>query len=97
MLKQVEEAGSASGKEVDKSAFFSYCPAQKVKTPVILGCLGSIECTLNRAQKVGDHSVFFGNVVHSSSAMAKDVWEESPLLHVGSSYYAEFKPLNKII
>jgi len=96
MLKQVEEAGSVSGREVDKSALFNYMPSQKVRTPAIQGSLGTIECTLNRAVKVGDHSVILGNVVHFSSERMGDVWEVSPLLHMGSNYYAEFTLLNKI-
>jgi flavin reductase (DIM6/NTAB) family NADH-FMN oxidoreductase RutF len=94
MLEQVEEAGSLSGRESDKSAIFKYIPAKKVKAPVIQGCLGTIECTLNRAVEVGDHSVFFGNVVHSSSQNLGEVWAVSPLLHLGSCFYAEFAPLN---
>jgi flavin reductase (DIM6/NTAB) family NADH-FMN oxidoreductase RutF len=97
MLRQVEEAGSVTGKEVDKSALFSYSPAKMVKTPVVQGCLGSIECTLNRAVEMGDHSVIFGNVVHSTSEGMRDVWEVSPLLHMGSNYYAEFIRLNEVI
>jgi flavin reductase (DIM6/NTAB) family NADH-FMN oxidoreductase RutF len=96
MLKQVEEAGSLSGKNCDKSVLFSYIPAQKVKAPVIQGSLGTIECTLNRALKVGDHSVIFGNVVHSNSDGMGEIWEVSPLLHMGSNYYAEFTLLNDI-
>jgi flavin reductase (DIM6/NTAB) family NADH-FMN oxidoreductase RutF len=96
MLKQVEEAGAVSGREVDKSAIFNYMPAQKVRAPVIKGSLGTIECTLNSAVKVGDHSVIFGNVINSTSEAMGDVWEVSPLLHVGSNYYAEFTLLNKI-
>jgi flavin reductase (DIM6/NTAB) family NADH-FMN oxidoreductase RutF len=94
MLEQVEEAGSLSGRESDKSAIFKYIPAKKVKAPVIQDCLGTIECTLNRAVEVGDHSVFFGNVVHSSSQNLGEVWAVSPLLHLGSCFYAEFAPLN---
>lgn len=83
-----------SGRESDKSAIFKYIPAKKVKAPVIQDCLGTIECTLNRAVEVGDHSVFFGNVVHSSSQNLGEVWAVSPLLHLGSCFYAEFAPLN---
>jgi len=94
MLRQVEEAGSVSGRESDKTAIFKYSPATKVRTPVIQGCLGTIECTLNKAVKIGDHSVFFGNVLHSSSQNLGEVWAVSPLLHLSSDFYAEFAPLN---
>jgi flavin reductase (DIM6/NTAB) family NADH-FMN oxidoreductase RutF len=90
MLSQVEEAGSLSGKEGDKSGIFQYVPAKKVKASVIKGSLGNIECSLNKAIRVGDHSVFFGNVLYSNSESMKEVWAPSPLLHLGSRFYAEF-------
>jgi len=96
MLRQVEAAGASSGKNSDKSALFNYLPAHKIRAPVIQGSLGAIECTLNRALEVGDHSVIFGNVVNCSSDALGDIWEASPLLHLGLNYYAEFILLNKI-
>jgi flavin reductase (DIM6/NTAB) family NADH-FMN oxidoreductase RutF len=97
MLKQVEKAGTVSGREADKSAFFSYSPAKKVKVPLVQGSLGAIECTLNRALKMGDHSVIFGNVIHWTSDKMNEVWEVSPLLHLGSNHFTESPQLNKNI
>lgn len=92
MLRQVEYVGTVSGRTKDKSLSFKYAKAEKVRAPVIRDCLGYIECSLRRVEEMGDHSVFFGDVLHSCPRET-EVWAVSPLLHLGSGFYAEFSPL----
>ncbi len=41
---------------------------------------------------MGDHSVFFGNVVACQARGFGEVWKDnSPLLHLGSSFYTVMK------
>lgn len=89
LMDKVLVAGSATGKTLDKSRLFNYAAGEKTRTPVIRDALGSIECTLNRVIEMGDHSVFFGNVVAAYAMHMDEVWSgASPLLHLGSSHYA---------
>ncbi|MDI9643993.1 MAG: flavin reductase family protein [Candidatus Verstraetearchaeota archaeon] len=92
MKDKVEAAGSSSGRDFDKSTLFKFAPSVKIRTPVIEGAIGVVECELGRTIDVGDHSVIFGNVV---SCRAKGFWEvwrsESPLLHLGSNFYTVMK------
>jgi flavin reductase (DIM6/NTAB) family NADH-FMN oxidoreductase RutF len=89
MIKKVLVAGSTTGYGFDKSELFNYRKGQKIRTPIITEALGNIECTLNRVIAIGDHSVFFGNVVAASAREFKGVWlGSSPLLHLGDESYA---------
>ena len=92
MKGAVEVAGSKSGRDFDKSSLFKFIPATKIRTPLIDGAIGAIECELNQAIDVGDHSVLFGNVVACHAKGFGEVWKErSPLLHLGSSFYTVMK------
>ncbi|MEJ5293292.1 MAG: flavin reductase family protein [Candidatus Methanosuratincola sp.] len=92
MKDAVEIAGSKSGKDFDKSSLFKFTPAAKIKTPLIDGAIGAIECELSQAIDVGDHSVLFGNVVACHAKGFGEVWKgKSPLLHLGSSFYTVMK------
>jgi len=89
MIKKVVAAGSPSTDISTKSRLFDYVPAVKVRTPVIRDALGSLECEVNRVLGIGDHSVFFGNVVAAYAKGFDEVWTgTAPLLHLGSSFYA---------
>jgi flavin reductase (DIM6/NTAB) family NADH-FMN oxidoreductase RutF len=92
MKDAVEITGSKSGKVFDKSSIFKFTPATKVNTPLIEGALASIECELNQAIDIGDHSVVFGNVVACQASGFREVWKgTSPLLHLGSNFYTVIK------
>ncbi len=88
----VVEAGSKSGRESDKSSLFNFAPPAKIKTPLIDGAIGAIECELSQAIDVGDHTVFFGDVVACRAKGFGEVWKgKSPLLHLGSSFYTAMR------
>jgi flavin reductase (DIM6/NTAB) family NADH-FMN oxidoreductase RutF len=67
LLKAIMETGSCSGKETDK---FSKCgltpaPAKRLKTPIIAECIAHLECRLSESLKLGDHTLFVGEVVEA--------------------------------
>jgi flavin reductase (DIM6/NTAB) family NADH-FMN oxidoreductase RutF len=89
MLEKVMAAGSPSTEGSARAKLFDYEPAIKIKTPVISGALGSLECEVTRVMGIGDHSIFVGNVVAAYARDFDEVWTgTTPLLHLGASFYA---------
>jgi flavin reductase (DIM6/NTAB) family NADH-FMN oxidoreductase RutF len=67
LLKAIMETGSCSGRDADK---FSRCgltpaPAKHLKTPIISECVAHIECKLHKEVKLGDHTLFVGEVLEA--------------------------------
>jgi hypothetical protein len=66
-----------------------------IDAPLIEGCLAWIECTLQDVIRLGDHSLFVGNVVkvqaddeaYAQQWLLKDR-EHSPLTFIGGTRYA---------
>ena len=65
LAQQVMYCGTHSGREVDKFAEtgLTPVPASQVKAPLIAECLANFECRVTATQEIGDHCVFFGEVV----------------------------------
>ncbi|MFC1526259.1 flavin reductase family protein [Candidatus Latescibacterota bacterium] len=65
LAQQVMYCGTHSGREVDKFAEtgLTALPASRVKAPLIGECLASFECRVVASQDIGDHRVFFGEVL----------------------------------
>ena len=82
---EVNIAGGYSGFEIDKMSlkniFKTFTP-QKIKTPMILGCTINAECNLVRKEKLGDHVMLVGKVVHIKHDDTK-----SPLLYHKGRYF----------
>ncbi len=82
---QISVAGGYSGFEIDKlnlkNIFKTFAP-QKIKTPMISGCTINAECKLVRKEKLGDHVMLVGKVVHIQYDDTK-----SPLLYHGGRYF----------
>jgi flavin reductase (DIM6/NTAB) family NADH-FMN oxidoreductase RutF len=79
-----QHAGTASGRKTDKfaSGLLRQKPSRVISTPVLEGCAATIECKLEKAISMGDHTIFVGRVVAFESDPAK-----KPLvLHRGSYY-----------
>lgn len=76
--------GTHSGRDVDKFAAtgFTATPASQVQPPLITECLSNLECRVMATQDIGDHRVFFGEVV---AVWASERRESRPLLFVGES------------
>ena len=97
LLNHVAYYGSVSGREVDKIAQ-SKLPtfkARKVEAPLLAGCLGYIECGLQDAIAVGDHTLFVGRVlaVSAEEDAYNQIWTlteptERPLHYLGGEFYA---------
>ncbi|MGB9742380.1 MAG: flavin reductase family protein [candidate division WOR-3 bacterium] len=62
--------GTHSGRDVDKfaGAGLTRVPAQQLlKTPKIRECIGAIECRVVDRVEVGDHIMFFGEVLYAEA------------------------------
>ena len=79
-----QHAGTVSGRKVDK--FESGVLKQKApavtSTPVLAGCVATMECKLEKAIVMGDHTIFVGRVV----ALEKDPDKKPLVLHRGTYY-----------
>lgn len=89
--------GLVSGREVDKLglAKLPTFKARKVEAPLIGGCLAWVECGLEDALRLGDHTLFVGRVVAAQAEpeafdetwlIAEHNW--SPLHYLGLDRYA---------
>jgi flavin reductase (DIM6/NTAB) family NADH-FMN oxidoreductase RutF len=98
LLHHVQYLGSVSGAELGKFELTKLPTfrARKVSAPLLEGCVGWIECGIEDAYKIGDHTLFVGKVVAASAeqdAFADGAWlladpEERPLHYLGVNYYA---------
>ena len=79
-----QHAGTVSGRRVDKFAerILRQKPSRVIATPVLDGCAATMECKLEKAIVMGDHTIFVGRVV----AMDTDPNKKPLLLHKGTYY-----------
>ncbi len=79
-----QHAGTLSGRKVDKfeGDTLKAKPSRVIDTPVLEGCSATMECRLEKAIAMGDHTIFVGRVV----AMEKDPEKKPLLLHRGVYY-----------
>jgi len=82
---EVNIAGGYSGFEIDKlslkNIFKTFAP-EKIKTPMIFGCTINAECILVQKEKLGDHVMLVGKVVH-----IKHDDTRSPLIYHKGRYF----------
>lgn len=78
-------AGTLSGAEVDKLAMpeFRTVASENIRAPLIEGARARFECRLVLHQSVGDHTVFYGEVLRSAPDETK-----SALILFNRVYYA---------
>lgn len=97
LLHHCQYLGSVSGTELNKLELTGLPTfrARKVQAPLLEGCVGWIECGVQDALTVGDHTLFVGKVVAASAEQDAftDAWllgdpEERPLHYLGVNYYA---------
>jgi flavin reductase (DIM6/NTAB) family NADH-FMN oxidoreductase RutF len=97
LLHHVQYLGSVTGAELNKLELtrLPTFRARRVAAPLLEGCVGWIECGVEDAYKIGDHTLFVGKVVAASAE--KDAFdgtwlladpEERPLHYLGVNYYA---------
>jgi flavin reductase (DIM6/NTAB) family NADH-FMN oxidoreductase RutF len=79
-----QHAGTISGRKSDKfaSGVLKAKPSTVIETPVLEGCAATMECKLEKAISMGDHTIFVGRVV----AMEKDPEKRPLLIHRGVYY-----------
>lgn len=78
-------AGTLTGKKVNKlqRSEFQTFPADSINAPLIVGARAWFECKLHSYQSVGDHTVFYGEVLKASTDDTK-----KPLVLFNRRYYA---------
>lgn len=98
LLSQVIRIAEASGEEVDKFvlAKLNLYQAQQVNAPLIVECIGHLECGVVDTLRAGNHTLFLAEIIAASAeelAFDGERWtlaDESvkPLHHLGSTRYA---------
>ena len=79
-----QHAGTVSGRKIDKFADGTLKPksSKVIAAPVLEGCAATMECKLEKAISMGDHTIFVGRVV----AMERDHDKKPLVLHRGTYY-----------
>lgn len=83
---EISIAGGYSGSEINKleiKNIFKISKPHKIKAPMILGCTINAECKLVRKEKLGDHVMLVGRVVHIEHDDTK-----SPLMYHRGRYFS---------
>ncbi|MFZ3122824.1 MAG: flavin reductase family protein [Thermodesulfovibrionales bacterium] len=98
LLRELWICGKTSGRDTDKfkKASIRIKKAKKIKSPLIDGCIGFIECKLRNTIDAGECYAFFGNVVsaHADDRYLKNgLWSEDAdiPLHLGGSRMVYFR------
>ncbi|MSQ62111.1 MAG: flavin reductase family protein [Dehalococcoidia bacterium] len=100
LMRHVQYAGVVSGANVNKMEALRLptIKAKAVQAPLLDFCVGWIECGLQDAHRIGDHTLFVGKVVHVSveSAAFDGVWKTDdpdlrPLHYLGGPFYASLR------
>jgi flavin reductase (DIM6/NTAB) family NADH-FMN oxidoreductase RutF len=97
LLHHCQYLGSVSGLEANKFELTKLPTfrARKVEAPLLEGCLGWIECGVEDALTVGDHTLFVGKV--AAAQVEKEAFDETwlltdddlkPLHYLGLNQYA---------
>ena len=81
----VNIAGGYSRREIDKLKIkdsFKFLSSQKIKSPMLAGCIINAECKLITMKKLGDHTMVIGKVVAISYNETK-----KPLIYHSGKYF----------
>ena len=97
LMKHVQYLGTVSGRDVQKIevAKLPTFKAQRVDAPLLEGCLGYIECSLEDVLHLGDHALFVGKVlaVQAEKEAFEEAWlleddDWKPLHYLGADLYS---------
>lgn len=98
LLSELWICGKTSGRDTDKLAKsgLKYHSGKEVKSPVIEGCIGYIECKLWKIVDAGECYAFFGKVLSAyadEKYIEKGLWSESAKIpfHLGGSKIVYFE------
>lgn len=105
LLTQVKKIGELSGAEVDKFVLtkLTLYEAKQVNAPLIVECVGHLECGVVDTTRAGNHTLFLAEIVAASAdelAFDGERWtlaDESvqPLHHLGGSVYALLEKIDE--
>jgi flavin reductase (DIM6/NTAB) family NADH-FMN oxidoreductase RutF len=96
LLNHVAYFGSVSGRTVDKLDVTKLptISARKIEAPLLEGCVAWVECGVEDAIRLGDHTLFVGRVlaVSADDEAFNETWllenEARPLHYLGGLSYA---------
>ena len=96
LLNHAAYFGSVSGRTVDKLDVTKLPTfnARKVEAPLLEGCVAWVECGVEDAIRLGDHTLFVGRVLAAAAEEEAfdEMWllenEERPLHYLGGMFYA---------
>ncbi|MGI8554354.1 MAG: flavin reductase family protein [Dehalococcoidia bacterium] len=97
LLNHGQYYGSVSGRDLDKleASRLPTFNARKVEAPLLEGCVAFIECGVEDALRIGDHTLFVGRVlaVTADEEAFNETWllqddTEKPLHYLGGAFYA---------
>ena len=98
LLSQVEKIAQVSGEDTDKFVLtkLNLYEAKQVNAPLIVECIGHLECGVTDTLRAGNHTLFLAEIVAASAeelAFDGERWtlaDETvkPLHHLGGSVYA---------
>ena len=97
LMNHAQYFGVVSGADVNKLELSKLATfkAQEIDAPLIQGCLAYIECGLEEALRLGDHTLFVGRVqlVQAEAEAFDETWklgeeEYRPLHYLGLDRYA---------
>lgn len=97
LLHHCQYLASISGREFNKLEMIKLPTfrARQVDAPLLEGCVGHIECGVEDAYTIGDHTLFIGKVVAAQAEKEafEDVWlledaDYKPLHYLGVNFYA---------
>ncbi len=95
ILKEVQLAGSISGREGDKFKKIGLTPVESiaVETPGIKECVSHLECKVVDTKEAGDHTIFIGKVVATTCDIEAikdgvlDISRIKPVLQLGGTLF----------
>lgn len=98
LVERVKKIGEVSGEEIDKFVLgkLNLYEAKQVNAPLIVECVGHLECGIVETARAGNHTLFLAEIVAASAeelAFDGERWtltDESvkPLHHLGGNWYA---------
>lgn len=97
LLNHCQYFGTTSGRTVDKleTSQIPSFRARKIDAKLLEGCVAYIECGVEDALRIGDHTLFVGRVVavQADEEAYNELWtladeQEKPLHYLGGASYA---------
>ncbi|MCX9012468.1 MAG: flavin reductase family protein [Candidatus Methanoperedens sp.] len=95
ILREVQLAGSLSGRDGDKFEKTGLTPVEAiaVKAPRVEECAAHLECKVVDVKEAGDHTIFIGKVVAAACELEAvkegvlDISRIKPVLHLGGTFF----------